>query len=173
MLTIQGQLGPGAGTGEGLWVQTQVLPQLDTAALARAAVDSNLETWTTGPLWFSTFHFYFVLVCKFVELNHFLVEGKGVFCSDVSDLPYKGRAGIHTQVASVDSTSPHTHTPTHHDPRGSAHHTGCDLKWSCGGFSYFPIFRASALAPFWPHPQCPQVPQSRVCEHGHVAFCMR
>lgn len=79
MLTIQGQLGPGAGAGEGIWVQTQVLPQLDTAALALAAVNSDLETWTTGSIWFSMFHFYFVLVCKFVELNHFLVEGKGIF----------------------------------------------------------------------------------------------
>lgn len=56
----------------------------DAAAAAWAAVNSDLESWTAGLVWFSTcvFFFYFILDCKCVELNHISLWGKSDSCPE-------------------------------------------------------------------------------------------
>lgn len=64
---------------------------------AGAATDLHLQSQTARLICFSTFYFYFILACKFVELNHIflVVEGKAVFFQMCQTCPARsGRASL-------------------------------------------------------------------------------
>lgn len=64
---LQAVHGPSPIHGEVLFGSQGIFKNLDLSGLG-----------LLGLVWFSTFHFYFILICKFVELNPISLWGKKI-----------------------------------------------------------------------------------------------